>query len=228
MANRISQWGFWMRNIKTYMEIIWYLYLYSGLVHTVAHNLTFSQFNILIRRQSKVLIRIKFPLSWMTIWWCMMTLIWWQIIWRGLIWWRICYGGGRLMWLDWSVGTTRLMTQRSQMLHQLSFRIQHHVTFVASILSLNQFYFSLIKENTTVCIPLLEQFLVGYYQQIRVRSFYVLLSSDAALIELLSWHLVCNRSNISFRHLKGMTLSLLSIEIRSTCELFYTIRQWIW
>ena len=34
-----------MRNIKTYVEIISYLYLYSSLVHTVAHNLTFCQLN---------------------------------------------------------------------------------------------------------------------------------------------------------------------------------------
>ena len=34
-----------MRNKKTYVEIISYLYLYSSLVHTVAHNLTFSQVN---------------------------------------------------------------------------------------------------------------------------------------------------------------------------------------
>ena len=44
-------------------------------------------------------------------------------------------------------------------------------------------YFVQVKVR---CLPLLGQFLVDYYQQIRVQSSYVWLNSNAALVELLS------------------------------------------
>ena len=63
--------------------------------------------------------------------------IWWRSARWQTIWWQTSWGICWRLGFNWIWCSTSLMTKWSQMLHKLGLGIQHDVTFVTSVLSLN-------------------------------------------------------------------------------------------